>query len=104
MYNKPRFSKPKSAKDILLSSKFKDLLEGKKYIKHEFQDYGVRLSFKLNDPKHKSLYIRLAKTIERKDLEEAYRFAADYPKMEGKNRGRLFMWKLKEMGVLKKKK
>jgi hypothetical protein len=30
-------------------------------------------------------------------LEKAYRFAIDYPGMEGKNKGRLFMWALKKL-------
>lgn len=94
---KRKKSRPKSAHDILKSSQFKDLLDKKKYVKHEYQDFGIRLAYKLNDIKHKSLYIKLAKTEDRGTLEAAYRFAVDYPKMEDKNRGRLFMWKLKKL-------
>ena len=68
--------------------------KSKKYVKHEFQDYGVRLAHNLNDLDHKSLYIRLAKNEKRFLLEKAYRFAIDYPGMEGRNKGRLFMWAL----------
>lgn len=94
---------PLTAKKILESKLFQDMLESKKHIKFEFQDYGVRLSYKLNDPGHKSLYIRLAKIEDRNILESAYRFAVDYPGMANKNRGRLFMWKLKDLKIGKNK-
>ena len=42
-----------------------------KYISREFQAYGVFLSEILDDYKHKSLYIRLAKTVPRAILEKA---------------------------------
>ncbi len=71
-----------------------DRQKSKKYVKHEFQDYGIRLAHKLNDEDHKSLYIKLAKTVERALLEKAYRFAIDYPGTEGRNKGKLFMWAL----------
>ena len=41
------------------------------YIHFEFQDYGVYLSEILHDPKHKALYIKLAKEKPRGLLEEA---------------------------------
>lgn len=99
MFIKPPSKKgPKSAKDILFEWQFSpDREKSIKYVKHEFQDYGVRLAHKLNDPFHKSLYIKLAKLVKRELLEEAYRFAVDYPKMGGKNRGRLFMFALKKL-------
>jgi hypothetical protein len=64
-------------------------------ISREFQDYGVRLAEVLGDSKHKSLYIKLSKEKPRKALEEALSYVMDYP--HAKNRGRLFMWKLKEL-------
>ena len=70
-----------------------------KYISREFQAYGVYLSEKLNDIKHKSLYMRLAKTIPRPLLEKALEFAVD---ANVKRKGALFMWKLKELGAWKK--
>ena len=70
-----------------------------KYISREFQAYGVYLSEQLNDIKHKSLYMRLAKTIPRPLLEKALEFAAD---ANVKRKGALFMWKLKELGAWKK--
>ncbi len=66
-----------------------------KYITREFQDYGYRLAQELKDEKHKSLYIKLAKEIDRKLLEEAKIFVKDA--REVKSKGRLFMWKLAEL-------
>lgn len=83
--------------------KLGDILEKKKdkkqtpiYIHFEFQDYGVYLSEILHDPKHKALYIKLAKEKPRGLLEEAKGFAKDY-NTKSVNRGKLFMWKLKEL-------
>ena len=70
-----------------------------KYISREFQAYGYYLSEQLNDMKHKSLYIKLAKTVARSILEKALEFAAD---ANLKRKGALFMWKLKELGAWKK--
>jgi len=69
-----------------------------KYISREFQAYGIYLAEKLNDLKHKSLYIKLAKQIHRSILEEALRFVLD---ANARNKAALFMWKLKEMGAFK---
>lgn len=66
-----------------------------KYITLEFQDYGYRLAKELKDEKHKSLYIKLAKEVDRKILEKARIFVKDAYKE--KSKGRLFMWKLKEL-------
>ena len=71
-----------------------------KYISREFQAYGYHLAETLNDIKHKSLYIKLAKNIPRPLLEKALTFCAD---AKVKSKGRLFMWKLKELGAWKKK-
>src|SRR5215212_7033041 len=65
-----------------------------KYISREFQSYGVHLADKLDDYKHKSLYIKLAKTIHRSLLEKALSFACD---SKADNKGALFMWKLKQL-------
>lgn len=62
-----------------------------KYISREFQAYGIYLAENLGDYKHKSLYIRLAKTIPRAILEKALSFVKD---SNARNRGRLFMWKM----------
>ena len=59
-----------------------------KYISREFQTFGVHLAEKLDDSRHKSLYIKLAKTQPRPALEEALRFVVD---SNAKNKGALFM-------------
>lgn len=66
-----------------------------KYISQEFQDYGYRLAVDLNDMDHKSLYIRMAKTVPRQILEAARAFAVDAE--HAKSKGRLFMWKVSEL-------
>lgn len=65
-----------------------------KYISREFQAYGIYLAEELSDYKHRSLYIRLAKTIPRAILEKALSFVKD---SKARSRARLFMWKLKEL-------
>ena len=70
-----------------------------KYISRDFQAYGIELSEKLEDWKHRGLYIRLAKNHPRAVLDRALSFAVD---SNAKNKGALFMWRLKEMGVFKK--
>lgn len=64
------------------------------FISQEFQDYGYRLAASLNDLEHKSLYIRLAKTVNRQLLELAWRFVSD---ATARSKARLFMWKLQEL-------
>lgn len=65
-----------------------------KYISREFQSYGIYLSEQLDDYKHKSLYIKLAKTVHRSILEKTLSFVKD-AKVDRK--GALFMWKLKQL-------
>lgn len=67
-------------------------LDKNKYISQEFQDYGYRLAMELGDEKNKSLYIKLAKEVERKFLERARTFVKDAYNV--RNRGKLFMWAL----------
>lgn len=64
------------------------------YITHEFQDYGYRLAIKLDDLKHKSLYIKMAKNIDRPILERAMSFVAD---SQADSKAKLFMWKVKQL-------
>jgi hypothetical protein len=80
-----------SLKDILT----KINLQEDKYISREFQDYGYHLAEELNDLKHKSLYIKLAKELPRVLLEKARNFVKDAYQV--KNPAKLFMWKLKEL-------
>ncbi|KKS32965.1 MAG: hypothetical protein UU93_C0004G0012 [Candidatus Amesbacteria bacterium GW2011_GWA2_42_12] len=65
-----------------------------KFVSREFQDYGYRLAEEFSDMAHKSLYIRLAKTVDRALLEKARSFVSD---SNAHNKGALFMWKLKEL-------
>ena len=70
-----------------------------KYISREFQSFGIYLSEELNDYKHRGLYIKLAKTVDRKLLEQARGFVID---SNADRKGALFMWKLKELRGIKK--
>ena len=65
-----------------------------KYVSREFQSYGIHLAEELDDYKHRGLYIKLAKTHNRAVLEKALSFTVD---STAKNKGALFMWKLKEL-------
>lgn len=61
----------------------------------EFQHYGVFLADSLGDPKHYSLYIKLAKELPRSMLEEALNFTKGYS--AAKSKARVFMWRLKQL-------
>lgn len=65
-----------------------------KYISREFQSFGIYLAEQLDDYKHRSLYIKLAKTTHRSILEKALCFVVD---SNARNKGALFMWKIKEL-------
>ncbi|OGG35422.1 hypothetical protein A2363_04430 [Candidatus Gottesmanbacteria bacterium RIFOXYB1_FULL_47_11] len=65
-----------------------------KYISREFQSYGIYLAESLGDYKHKSLYIRLAKTVPRAILEKAMSFVKD---ANANSKPKLFMWKMKKL-------
>ena len=82
----------KSLQRILEETKFKDR---PKNLSREFQHYGVYLAESLDDTKHYSLYIKLAKEIERGLLEEALNFTKGY--YNAKNKAKVFMWRLKEL-------
>lgn len=71
-----------------------------KYISREFQSYGIHLAEELDDYKHRSLYIKLAKTVHRSILEKVLSFVID---SDARNKGALFMWKLKEIKNSKSK-
>ena len=80
--------------------KITDLLKNYKlddrggYITQEFQDFGYRLAVELNDTKRVSLYMRLAKTVDRQILEKAISFVKD---AGARNPAALFMWKVKQL-------
>ena len=65
-----------------------------KYVSREFQTFGLHLAEQLDDYKHKSLYMKLAKTVHRSILEQALSFTVD---STAKNKGALFMWKLTQL-------
>jgi len=65
-----------------------------RYISREFQKFGIYLAEELDDYRHKSLYIKLAKTVHRSILEKALSFVSD---SNADNKGALFMWKLKQL-------
>ena len=75
-------------------------VEEDKYISREFQQYGYELAEELNDLKHKSLYIKLAKEESRGLLESARNFVKDAYNV--KSKARLFMWKLKRLKSAKR--
>ncbi len=79
----------KSIKTAIAETKFKDR---PKNIAYEFQEYGVYLAESLEDTKHYSLYIKLAKEMDRKILEEALNYTKGY--YNAKNKAKVFMWRL----------
>jgi hypothetical protein len=70
-----------------------------KYVTREFQTFAMYMCEKLGDESKKPLYMKYAKYIPRPVLEEALRFVVD---SHARNKGALFMWKLREMGVFEK--
>ena len=66
-----------------------------KYVSQEFQKYAFELAKELDDLPHKSLYMRLAKNTPRGLMESARSFVKDAT--NAKSKGRLFMWKLKQL-------
>ena len=84
----------KSVKQIIDDRTDKTNKTSRTYISREFQDFGYRLAMELEDPEHVSLYIKLAKTVDRSILEQCKRFVID---SNADNMGALFMWKLKQL-------
>lgn len=82
----------KSIADVLEITKG---LKRPKNLSQEFQFYGVFLAESLDDTKHYSLYIKLAKNYDRAMLDEALTFTKGY--LAAKNKARVFMWKLKQL-------
>ena len=97
-------TKPKSDPTPLFQhfDAFKETIKKRqKYVKNEFQSYGLQLAEELHDWKNRSLYIRLAKTIDREILEKARYFVKDHSPGTIKTPYKLFMWKLKELRKVK---
>lgn len=88
--------KPQTVGEIL--KRFDPLKD--KYISREFQKYGYDLAMELNDLSHKALYIKLARNYPRILLEKARCFVKD---ARARSKGKLFMWKLKELTEARKK-
>ena len=65
------------------------------YITQEFQDYGYRLALTLDDLRHKSLYIKMAKEVPRGQLESALSYVSDASAV--KSKAKLFMWRLRQL-------
>ena len=65
------------------------------FITREFQDYGYRLACDLGEESKKALYIKLAKTVDRKILEQARTFVLDAQNV--RHRGQLFMWTVNKL-------
>lgn len=82
----------KSVSRIIAETKFKDR---PKNIAYEFQEYGVYLAESLQDTKHYSLYIKLAKQLPRNMLEDALNFTKGY--YSAKSKAKVFMWRLQEL-------
>jgi len=82
----------KKISQIISETKFKSRPRN---LSQEFQVYGVYLAESLDDTKHYSLYIKLAKNYPRGVLEEVLRFVKGADKV--KSKGRMFMWKLKQL-------
>jgi hypothetical protein len=70
-----------------------------KYVSREFQKYAYDLAQELGDLPHKSLYMKLAKETPRGLMESARSFVKDAE--NARSKGRLFMWKLKQLKELK---
>lgn len=79
-------------------SKYK-LDDKNKTVSREFQLYAYDLAVELDDLAHKSLYMRLAKVTPRGLMENARSFVKDAS--NARSKGKLFMWKLKQLKTTK---
>ncbi len=66
-----------------------------KNLSREFQVFGVYLAESLDDTKHYSLYIKLAKELPRGILQEALTYTKGYTR--AKSKGKVFMWRLAQL-------
>ena len=82
----------KSIKTAIAEVKFKDR---PKNLTKEFQVYGCYLAESLDDTKHYSLYIKLAKQLDRNLLEEALNYNKGY--YSAKSKAKVFMWRLGQL-------
>lgn len=70
------------------------VMDKRRYISLEWQEYAYRLALELEDLPHRSLYMRLAKTHDRALLETARLFVHG---RQANSKAKLFMWKLKNI-------
>lgn len=63
-------------------------------VTQEFQSYALYMATRLDDLPHKGIYMRMAKKYPRSVLERALTFVQD---AGARNKGALFMWKVKEL-------
>ena len=77
---------------VIAETKFKDR---PKNLSQEFQVYGVFLAEALQDTKHYSLYIKLAKEVDRRILEECLNYTKGY--YAAKSKAKVFMWRLTQL-------
>ena len=89
--------KPASHLSDLLNKYEDTLFSRQKYVKNEFQAYGLDLAHELDDWENRSLYIRLAKKMPKETLEKARLFVKDQLPGTIKTPYKLFMWKLKQI-------
>lgn len=83
-----------TAKDLLSRHNFLAPTDNKKHAKHEFQSFAYKLAADLNDLVNLKLYMRITRNLDRNLVERAYSFAID---STSDNKGRAFMWKLKDL-------
>ena len=65
-----------------------------KRISREWQDYAYRLAVALDDTAHTPIYMRIAKSTPREQIEKAKSFVMD---AGARSKGKMFMWKLKQL-------
>jgi len=82
----------KKLSQIIIETKHKDR---PKNLSQEFQVFGVYLAESLDDTKHYSLYIKLAKLTPRHLLEEALTYTKGY--LKARNKAKVFMWRLEQL-------
>jgi len=80
-----------------LSQHRQTMARRQKYIKQNFQAFGLKLAEDLNDWEHRSLYLRLAKNLPQELLEKAYYYVKDHSPGQIRSPAKLFMWKLKQL-------
>lgn len=82
--------------EINLQQIIDDINKRRNRVRYQFQEIALMLAEKLKDPKHKSLYMKLAKNEEQELLMDAMNHVLASQNVSG-NLGALFMWKLKDL-------